>query len=139
MIDWNLTKTKFNRIDLNGRRPLVVVVCDNCKKIGQKRIYKKSEVINSQLPWLCKKCECNTEEYKNKVSVATKQKWQNPRYRLKATKANKEKWNKQLKDKISKQIRQRDNSETLSKEPIQASAPLPIKKEIVFDSTVKST
>lgn len=81
MIDWAETKKRFNRSDLSGDRPKVVVVCDKCGFIRIKAIRKKSLAINNQIPWECNTCVANRPEKKEKSKSGAIKGWKNEEYR----------------------------------------------------------
>jgi len=102
MINWNKTLEKFNRIDLSGHRPKVVVECDNCGSEGTKSIRKKSEVIRNQIPWECAKCVANDPEKRKASRKGAKEAWKDDRYRNKIVTNSKEIWNDpELRDRMS--------------------------------------
>ena len=60
MIDWAATKERCgytSKEDLTGlKRPIVVCLCDNCKKSKEITVRVKSRIINEQMDWLCPSC-----------------------------------------------------------------------------------
>jgi len=53
MINWKLTQEKFNRTDLSGFRPCVIMQCDNCGHTREIQIRSKK---NANKPWYCLRC-----------------------------------------------------------------------------------
>lgn len=95
--------------ELTSYRPKVVCNCDSCGKVRIITIRVKSRIINNDLPWLCPSCVGKslsdtisermrnkwsnnkyrlrqifvkrTEDYRNKASISSIQRWRNPKYR----------------------------------------------------------
>lgn len=89
MIDWDATKRYFNRDNLDGRRPKVIMCCDTCGKHRVFTVRVKSKVINNQLEWYCPKCVTNRSDVKESLSAATKKSWEDQSYREKITESSK--------------------------------------------------
>jgi len=92
MIDWELTKEKFNRSDLSGLRPQVVVRCDLCGTTGTKAIRKKADAIDGQLRWHCNKCVANDPIKKSKSKEGAQKAWADESYRKMISDNSKKIW-----------------------------------------------
>jgi len=92
MIDWEATKKQFERTDLSGNRPRVVVVCDLCGTSSSKTIRKKSLIINGQLDWQCNKCIANRPEKRAASSAGAKKAWRDENYRSVVTENSQKIW-----------------------------------------------
>ena len=98
MINWEETKNQFNRFDLSGFRPKVVVTCDVCKNRSDIiTIREKNKIKDGQIKWKCPSCvskerwqsesyrnkmeeACRSDEFKQKVSKLAKQRWNDGKY-----------------------------------------------------------
>jgi len=130
MIDWNNTRIKYNRSDLSGPRPRVIVICDKCGAEGTKRIERKSSVVDGQLPWECAKCIANRPEKVEQSRKGAIKAWENPEYRKQAEKhLNKQRSSSNFKKRMkqvyaSKKFRSKmdmvNKTKTLTKEGLES-------------------
>lgn len=88
MIDWDQTKSQFNRSDLSGRYPRVATICDKCGTAGSVTIRNKSQVVDDQLPWSCKKCHNNEPAHRQALSESSSNLWLDDDYRNKVQSKN---------------------------------------------------
>ena len=92
MIDWNLTKQQFNRSDLSGNRPKVVVSCDKCGATAITTIRSKKKAVGNQIPWECNKCIANRPEKRAKSSQGALKGWSDLNYRNTISKSSEDNW-----------------------------------------------
>lgn len=92
MIDWQLTLIQYNRTDLHGSRPMVVVSCDKCQSTKSIRIRRKSDVMDGQIPWECTACVANRPDKVEKSRTGALKAWQNQEYAQKVCDNTKRNW-----------------------------------------------
>lgn len=83
MINWNQTKIKLGRTNLDGARPKVITKCDKCGAEGIVAIRNKAEVIANhyQRPWLCRVCLANDPQKLENQRLASLKLWKDPEYK----------------------------------------------------------
>lgn len=110
MIDWQATKLQFNRVDLSGNRPKVVVVCDLCGATNTKTIRNKRKLINNQIYWNCNKCVANKPEKKLASKTGATKAWKSKAYRAKIENNSRNIWKD--KNRRNKMAKVRDDPKT---------------------------
>lgn len=119
MIDWKLTKEKFNitSIEDSGYRPKVICRCDDCGKTKAITIRVKSRIQDNQLNWKCQKCIGNIEENKQKLSKSTKKSWRSPKYAQAQRNKSQKLWkDPKYRDKVSKSLKKYYDNDKIKEE-----------------------